>query len=328
MYKGLLRVSGTIDLSQFWPGSGSDADTASAVVNSQSFEFAPDATVPLFRSTRVFEGAEIRGTKVIHSGKVTIRLQGVDAPELHFAALISKKNLTANGTKFRQLLGETATVELRAALPKRPSTLSCEVLSRIDKPGDAFDVYGRLVGDVLIPTKTQRLSLAHWLAESGWALPSYYNSMLPVEIRALQKLVAAARAKRRGVWKVLEQVVGPPDLKLVFRPHGRFSAKERKADRGRVVVPKFFRRRIRYAVLDLNGQAPTSFKEYLKSDKSPWVTLEAFLANPEIKKPKNSLATLLTETDRVTKRPDQVVFFEAPGTLKKNGKPVTQWTFV
>jgi endonuclease YncB( thermonuclease family) len=146
MYKGLLRVSGTIDLSQFWPVSGSDADTASVVVDAQSFEFAPDATIPVFRRTRVFEGAEIRGKKLIHSGKVIIRLQGVDAPELHFAAMIPKKNLTANGTKFWQLLGETATVALRAILPKTPSTSSCEVLTRIDKPGDAFDIYGRMAG--------------------------------------------------------------------------------------------------------------------------------------------------------------------------------------
>jgi endonuclease YncB( thermonuclease family) len=329
MYKGTLRVSGSIDLSQFWPRGGSDADTAGIAVTAKSFEFRPNAATP-FRRTRVFEGAEMRKKPVISkSGRVTIRVQGIDAPELHFAAMIAQKDLQANGIKFRQLLGETSTDALRPALGRSGNTVDCDVVTTIDKPGDAFDIYGRLVGDLLIGSGAKRMSVAHWLAEAGWAIPAYYNSMLPSEIRSLQQRVAEARKKNRGIWRHLVKTVGAPDLNLVFRGHNAsFSAAEKKADVGDVVNPKLFRRRIRYAVLQLNGQGPATFKEYLKTDKTPWTTVKAVLKNPDMKKPKTTLATLFSDGNVFATPPTQLVFFEAPGTLKKNGKAVTKWTYV
>src|SRR6516162_109071 len=82
--KGLLRVSGTLDLSQFWPNGKSDADTATVVANVDGFEFSLDGSLQRLRRTRVFEGAQIAGKNVIKTDrKVTIRIQGIDAPELH-----------------------------------------------------------------------------------------------------------------------------------------------------------------------------------------------------------------------------------------------------
>ena len=82
--KGLLRVSGTIDLSQFWPNGGSDVDTASVVVDADGFQFSDDASPQGFRRTHVFEDAFIGQKPVIGNGrKVTVRIQGIDAPELH-----------------------------------------------------------------------------------------------------------------------------------------------------------------------------------------------------------------------------------------------------
>jgi len=329
MYKGTLRVGGSIDLSQFWPRGGSDADTAGIVVTATSFEFRPDAATQ-FRRTNVFDGAEMRKKPVISkSGRVTIRVQGIDAPELHFAAMIAQKDLQANGIKFRQLLGETSTDALRAAVQGGSGkTVDCDVVTTIDKPGDAFDIYGRLVGDLFIGSGAKRISVAHWLADAGWAIPAYYNSMLPSEIRALQKRVATARKKNRGIWRHLVATVGPPDLNLVFRGHNAsFNTAEKKADVGDVVNPKLFRRRIRYAVLRLNGQAPATFKEYLKTDKTAWTTVKAFLKNPNMKKPKTTLATLRSDRNVFATPPTQLIFFEAPGTLKKNGKPITKWTY-
>ena len=111
MFKGLLTVSGSIELPQFWPTGGSDADTASITVNSKSFEFTADPSKKP-RRTRVFEGAKV-GTKLVirGGGKVTVRLQGIDAPELHFPPVI--KGVKGSGTKYRQLLGETSTAKLR-----------------------------------------------------------------------------------------------------------------------------------------------------------------------------------------------------------------------
>ncbi len=86
---GLLEVEGTIDVSQFWPEGRSDADTTKVVVN-----VAPDAIrfrkndTSQFQPTHVFDNARVKGrtaTAPIKNGKL-IRLQGVDAPELHYQA--------------------------------------------------------------------------------------------------------------------------------------------------------------------------------------------------------------------------------------------------
>ena len=330
MFKGLLRVSGTIALSQFWPAGGSDADTASVTVNAKSFEFSLDPSKKPFRQTRVFEGAQIGKKSVIHGGKVTVRFQGIDAPELHFPPMVPKKGLMGNGTKYRQLQGETSTDKLERFITSgRPQTVGCQVVTRIDKPDDAFDLYARLIGDILVDTGAKQVNLTHWLAQNGWAYPSYYNSMLPSEVNALRKLCDQARAKGRGIWPFLTKVVGAPDLTLTFRPGGPFNTKEEQADKGHVVMPKFFRRRLRYAILRLNKLPPTTFREYLKSDKTAkWTTRAAFLKNPNMKPPKNTLADLLTAGDVVQPGPGDLVFFEAPARLTKNGKPVTVWTFV
>ena len=148
-------------------------------------------------------------------------------------------------------------------------------------------------------------------------------------VRALQRRVTEARKKTRGIWRHLVKTIGPPDLNLIFRGHNAsFNAVDKKADVGDVVNPKLFRRRIGYAVLQLNGQAPATFKEYLKADKTPWTTVAAFLKNPDMKKPKTTLAALLSDRNTFSTPPTQLVFFEAPGTLKKNGKPITKWTYV
>jgi hypothetical protein len=59
--KGLLRISGTLDLSQFWPNGKSDTNTATVVVNADGFEFSPDGSPQAFRRTRVFEGTQLGG---------------------------------------------------------------------------------------------------------------------------------------------------------------------------------------------------------------------------------------------------------------------------
>jgi hypothetical protein len=122
--KGLLWVGGTIDLSQFWPNGDSDVDTANVVVDADGFQFSEDASPQGFRRTHVFEDAFIGQKAVIGNGrKVTVRIQGIDAPELHCppgaqhpkapkqdapASAKKKKKvppLKGNGGKFRQFQG-------------------------------------------------------------------------------------------------------------------------------------------------------------------------------------------------------------------------------
>src|SRR5262245_8120186 len=87
---GLLRVTGSIDPGQFWPEGDSDADTTKIIVQTgpNAFRFQPHPGAR-FAVTRAFEGAKVRGATtrapVDDKGRLTIRLQGIDAPELHYS---------------------------------------------------------------------------------------------------------------------------------------------------------------------------------------------------------------------------------------------------
>jgi endonuclease YncB( thermonuclease family) len=355
--KGLLRVSGTIDLSQFWPNGKSDADTATVVADVDGFEFSADGSPQGLRRTRVFEGAQIAGKNVIKTDrKVTIRIQGIDAPELHCPPGVrkppgfpKKKPLKGNGGFFRQLQGETATAGLAGEVfvKDQPKVIPCEVTTRINLPNDAFDMFGRLIGDISFRNGGKIVSIAHLAAQHGWALPAYYNSMNPDEIVALHILFEQARTKRRGIWPRFDKIVSQFNL-LRFRDGGAFTKKEKQADRGPFVVPKIFRRQLRYSVLQQNKLAPKTFNDYLAGKplkgqtkmgtKDAWTTRAAILANPTMKKPtkapRDSLAGLMGGGNVFPKgvginQPGDVVFFEQPSTLKKkNGTRITKWTFV
>jgi endonuclease YncB( thermonuclease family) len=85
---GLLKVKGSLDLSQFWPDGESDADTAKVTVGQNAFSFQAHPGAP-FKVTHVFDKASVRGktgtkTAIDKKQRITIRFQGIDATELHF----------------------------------------------------------------------------------------------------------------------------------------------------------------------------------------------------------------------------------------------------
>ena len=89
MAAGLLEVSATLDVAQFWPTGESDADTTKVIVNTgpNSFRFRPHPGTG-FQVTRAFDDVTVKGriTKkpIDEQGRMTVRLEGVDAPELHY----------------------------------------------------------------------------------------------------------------------------------------------------------------------------------------------------------------------------------------------------
>jgi endonuclease YncB( thermonuclease family) len=193
----MLRVKGTIDLSQFWPTGKkgnilSDADTIHVQVNpATSFEFEGDVT-------RAFDYAWITtrknkdGTRspiyVIVSqatanAHIKVRLQGIDAPELHYRVDQKKPQV-------RQNWGKRTTLELRKFLNgiAAGTTIDCHVETLVSSPAEVFDVYGRFVGDIMIAQGTGILDINHWLVEKGWAFPAHYNSAKIGEIDTINAL--------------------------------------------------------------------------------------------------------------------------------------------
>jgi hypothetical protein len=78
-------VDGTIDLAQFWPTGSSDGDTTRVAVERMRFGG---------KRTTVFDGALVRGRgrpmAVVNDGAITVRWQGIDAPELHFDPVVAR----------------------------------------------------------------------------------------------------------------------------------------------------------------------------------------------------------------------------------------------
>jgi endonuclease YncB( thermonuclease family) len=89
MASGLLELTGTIDLSQLWPRRTSDADTTKIKVSTtrDAFRFRSGPRAP-WKVTHAFEDATVKGrtskAPIDNQGRVTVRLQGIGAPELHY----------------------------------------------------------------------------------------------------------------------------------------------------------------------------------------------------------------------------------------------------
>lgn len=82
-----VRIRGTLNGSQCWPGGDSDADTLRVRVVGNAVRVVEDGS-KRERVTRAFDGARVIG-RGVHpaidsNGFVRVRLQGVDAPELHY----------------------------------------------------------------------------------------------------------------------------------------------------------------------------------------------------------------------------------------------------
>lgn len=331
---GLLEVEGTIEVKQFWPEGRSDADTTKVVVT-----IAPDAirfrktdTSP-FQPTHVFDNAKVKGrtaTAPIKNGKLTIRLQGIDAPELHYQpsplSTAEKKGLTDTKRQayhevthpYRQLLGATSSKALHDFLAGTgEATLACRVFTHVDAPNEVFDTYGRLVGDIEVTVGGEKIDINHWLVEQGFAYPTFYSSMNDDEIRAFLALAKTARAKRLPVWKHLAKSIGPFD----------FALREPKAnetgvlatDKGPVILPKLYRRYTNWSARKKAKITSQNFQKYLSegSGGKPDTCYEIadFLANGVHSATPRNFAEFVEGGKTIKFQPEGLVFGEAPSSL-------------
>lgn len=330
MATGLLEVDGTLNLNQFWPVGGSDADTTKLIVRvvDNPFRFRPHPGAPM-KVTHAMDGARVRSANglmdVVKNGALTVRLQGIDAPELHYtpSAEVRKADQTPTqrelylkwNLKFRQKMAETATVALCEFLQTAGGTtgvIPCKVVSAVDSPGEVFDVYGRFVGNLIVDgDKDVNL----WLAEQGWAFPAYYNSMSNEEIEGITARATDAFNAWRGVWPFLVNSISNStfDWKLVYRGSADI---DEAADQGNVILPKLFRRHSAY-MLNRRAQMVTgSFEKYLRSKRSSDAVhlTEDFLNQGATAAPVRFLDEFLT-SGSFTVWPEDIVFREKPSTL-------------
>ena len=228
-----LEIAGRIKLDQFWPDGKSDADTTKLQLTlSASGIRVKQAGSTQLVATQAYEGAGILGdvdqstgirkiAPVIKSNTLTIRLQRIDAPELHYRPDARGSGGALKGTgliqDYRQHQAETAVVKLANYLQTfGNSSVDCTFTSELkasEGPGAAIDKYGRFVGDIILPDGT---NLNLWLLEQGLAVVALYDSMLPNEIDESVDAWQRGRVKRSGIARFYTERFTAFDNKLVF----------------------------------------------------------------------------------------------------------------
>ncbi len=336
MWKGLLEVSGTIDLTQFWPAGESDADTVKVLLSGpNAFRFRPHPGAAS-KVTHAFAGATVKGKvskpAIDKQNRVTIRLQGIDAPELHYRPTAPTLNgqkptaqqraaFNADNGNFRQKFGETAAVALGKYLAKAGhSPLRCLVRTSVDEPNEVFDTFGRLVGDIFVTVGGKEQNVNHWLCQQGWAFPTFYSSMAKPEITELTALTAAARKAKRGIWKKVTSDLNAFDKTLVLRKSG---PPDPAGDVGPVILPKLFRRRSTFGVAREAKIVSGSFKNYLQREPDPCFETLQFLSQGATAAALRHLDEFVSPAARFTVGPADLVFQENTShVVGANGKPV------
>jgi endonuclease YncB( thermonuclease family) len=346
---GILKMRGTIDVSQFWPEGSSDADTTNLEIQIDQNAFEYQAHLgAVFVPTKVLYTANVAGAgpkpkpavRQTNAGAVvTVRLQGIDAPELHYqmdprklpkgTTSAQREQLKAIKAyqKFRQHLGEAATVALKTKLSKLGNQLTCEIITEVDSPGQVFDTYGRFVGDVHILTGT-KLNINQWLVKEGWAYPTFYSSMSNQEIQTLIALAEKAQQKQpKGlVWKHYSKQLEEIDDTLTYRHPTKAVKLEIQPDTGPTVMPKLFRRLVGYTMCKRVGIIDQSFPAFLQGNKDECFSLEDFIEQGKDAAQIRFLHEFFDANGRFKLLPQQLVFREKPSRLlKANGDPITKW---
>lgn len=347
---GTLRIHGVIDLIQFWPNGEADADTTKIQleVREDAFEYREEGE-ERFAQTNAFEGAVSKGqgskevikTKSNGTRVITARLQGIDAPELHYSApalrkssevtdAMRKKYNELNKPKRKQCFAESSTVALATYLGDfagNDGRLACTFETEVNAPYEAIDTYGRFVGNIFL---TERQEINLWLIENGWALPAFYTSMSQTEIeRFLAGWQKGKRIKNRPS-KYVSKDAGEFNWDMVYRRLEDGDTFEIGDDTGYALIPKIFRRQVAWHIAKKAGVVAKSisFTNYLKKSPDQFVLLDDFLKlNEDVHSAiRRNLHGFIGSDNQVQGNPEDFVFQEKPGTLvDKNNNKITEW---
>jgi endonuclease YncB( thermonuclease family) len=335
MANGLLEIRGTLDVNQFWPAGESDGDTAKVTVARNSFRFRakPGAR---WKVTRAFERAVVKKSErarggqpaIDKKGRITVRWQGIDAPELHYRPTVEhltakeKSALKVVNGNFRQYFGETAAVALATYLRKLGKTsLPVIVRTAVDDPSEVFDVYGRLIGDIYVKVKGREVNLNYWMVQHGWAFPTFYASMSADEIEAILRLAATAKSKKLGIWKLASAELKKFDAALRYRSEPPANDN----DVGAVVMPKLFRRQSTYSVEKKAIIVTGTLVEYLQGGSDGCYETADFLAQGVTAATHRRLDEFVSNKSVLTVAPEGLVFQEAGSVTVTKAGALVHW---
>lgn len=340
VYEGRVEIYGRIDLKQFYyMGGQSDADTVKITMQVNAIRFRKNDHSNWQDNLTLFKNAKVGGNKVIDSqGRMKIRLQGIDAPELHFRPTApkglddtQKEKFNSLNEEYRQPAGGKATYNLVEFLKTHSHGDEDELyvnafaFSNIDSPNDLFDKYGRAVADIVVTVSEDDsgINMNQWLVENGWTFPDFYNSMSVNEIMTLEEKGKLARQNGKGIWNEYSQTLQPFNFGLVFDKNVTIDP---NLDSGLINSPKIFRRQAPYEILmKTEIEQFSNFKSYLETlTDNCYVTLEFLEKGDEAEL--YALSESIDDHDNIVFLPGALVFVEADATLKDdNGIPITEW---
>jgi endonuclease YncB( thermonuclease family) len=300
---GLLVAFGWVALDQFWPTGESDGDTCHVRVD--HFEFNG-------QETSAFEGATVAHRPVLRKGRITVRWQGIDCPELHFGRSIW----------YRQHWGQAPPVRLASFLRNNSggrSEVEVQVTTRVRSPNDVFDKYGRFIGDVIFEER----NLNHWMLSNGWAFPSLYDSLQRDEVLAYLEAAANARSPMLNDYTT-DLTLWQPELRSP-RHEPADKLYDEREDAGPVQLPKLFRRIVAFRTeKETDADSLGEFVGGRGHSERVFLTRDFFELGRAART--FALADFIDDDDRFTADPQALIFKEAPATLHgANGRRVLGW---
>lgn len=344
---GTLRIKGSIELDQFWPNGSSDADTTKMklIVGEDSFQYKATGETT-FKKTSVFKGAVSKGKvskTVISTSKkdgvqsIIIRLQGVDAPELHYkaaplktsAAVTDAMRATYNeiNKERRQHFAESATdaLSMHLHLFAVEGTTAAIFESEVDLPFEVVDTYGRFIGNIMVGNAQD---INYWLVENGWCSPAFYTSMTTEEITLFLNAWKKGKKIKGRTSKSIIKDAAKFNWDLFYRSPGSVQNFSMGDDKGKTIMPKIFRRQVAWMISKKASiiTAGTSFKTQLQKSPDQLVLLNDFLANGITASKVYALHDFISPENKILKKPEEIIFQEKAGTLvDTNGKKITAW---
>lgn len=301
-----MIIRGWCDIGTIYPNGNSDADTVKVKVATVSFiqdgrEIDIYRQITAARSLEEKPEGEPRRQPILQAGTISVRLQGIDAPELHFQP-------GKGQPYFRQPRGASAARRFSQALCwSGRNWMPCELISRVQHPADAFDKYGRLVANIIDSSTGADLNLL--LLQNGLVFPAIYNSMQPDEIQMVLAAAARGREANDSIWRDWSAEL-TFDPSLLAPEKGKPVA---EPDHGQLNLPKVFRRLARHIQA---GGTLSTFKASLTADAEQVLRTNDVLAG-ELGQPFlfSELIGGTEEAPTYLGRPEDVVYIEAEGTI-------------
>lgn len=330
---GILTIAGSIDLAQFWPTGASDTDTTKIRISVErgGIRYQADATAPAKKVTiydRATRTASKSSAPFIKNGELIVRLQGLDAPEIHAKPRADVKrfgvSLAGKGVvkDYRQHQAETSTVRLTQFLRKAgKDTLPCLFESQLDHeegPAAVLDFYGRFVGNL----EVRDTALNLWILERGLAVPAVYNSMTRDETLAV--LAAAKKGKQRGIVPRFTRTIPAFEPEILFREP---PAEIEDEGAQRFTLPKLFRRQATWFAYRKIGAFADGFGDFLKlyDERDRIFDMRDFMTEGRASLRSQPLSSIVKDGKRMTWPAERVVFQEEASSMYVDGKRVTSW---